>query len=180
MKGVSEPKYIKGSQREKQSSYFTKSAKTLTNLDKNTLMLLLFSHPVMSNSLGPHGLQHASPPCLSPSLGVCPSSCSLHLWCVISATRVVSSTHLKSLMFLFPVLIPDCYSPSPAFLMMHSVYRLNKQGDSRQPCCTPFSILNQSVVPSDQIRSDQSLSRIRLFATPWIAARQACHVHKFS
>ena len=26
--------------------------------------------------------------------------------------------------------------------------------------------------PSDQIRSDQSLSRVRLFATPWIAARQ--------
>ena len=26
---------------------------------------------------------------------------------------------------------------------------------------------------SDQIRSDQSLSRVRLFATPWIAARQA-------
>ena len=25
----------------------------------------------------------------------------------------------------------------------------------------------------DQIRSDQSLSRVRLFATPWIAARQA-------
>ena len=29
-------------------------------------------------------------------------------------------------------------------------------------------------VASDQIRSDQSLSRVRLFATPWIAARQAC------
>ena len=27
--------------------------------------------------------------------------------------------------------------------------------------------------PSDQIRSDQSLSRVLLFATPWIAARQA-------
>ena len=26
---------------------------------------------------------------------------------------------------------------------------------------------------TDQIRSDQSLSRVRLFATPWIAARQA-------
>ena len=26
---------------------------------------------------------------------------------------------------------------------------------------------------SDQIRSDQSFSRVRLFATPWIAARQA-------
>ena len=29
------------------------------------------------------------------------------------------------------------------------------------------------VVPGSKIRSDQSLSRVRLFATPWIAARQA-------
>ena len=33
-----------------------------------------------------------------------------------------------------------------------------------------FSIVNEA---SDQIRSDQSLSRVRLFATPGIAARQA-------
>ena len=30
---------------------------------------------------------------------------------------------------------------------MCSVYGLNKQGDSRQPCRTSFSILNQSFVP---------------------------------
>ena len=30
---------------------------------------------------------------------------------------------------------------------MYSAYRLNKQGDSWHPCHTPFSILNQSVVP---------------------------------
>ena len=30
--------------------------------------------------------------------------------------------------------------------MMCSAYRLNKQGDSRQPCSIPFSILSQSVV----------------------------------
>ena len=34
---------------------------------------------------------------------------------------------------------------SLAFLMMCSAYRLNKQGGSWQPFCTPFSILNQSV-----------------------------------
>ena len=50
-------------------------------------------------------------------------------------------------MFLLPILIPACNSFSQAFLMMCSACRLNKQGDSRQPCCTPFSILNQSVVP---------------------------------
>ena len=65
----------------------------------------------------------------------------------LSAIRVVSSAHLRLLMFLPPILVPACNSPSPAFLMMCSVYRLNRQGDSRQPCCIPFLILNQSVVP---------------------------------
>ena len=47
----------------------------------STLLLLLFSHPVVSNSLGPRGLQHTRPPCPSPSPGVCSSSCSLHWLC---------------------------------------------------------------------------------------------------
>ena len=53
--------------------------------------------------------------------------------------------HLR--LFLPPILIPACNLSSPAFLTMCSAYRLNKQGDSRQPCCTPFLTLNQSVVP---------------------------------
>ena len=43
-------------------------------------MEVLFSCPVMSDVLQPHGLQHARPPYASPSPGVCPSSCSLHWW----------------------------------------------------------------------------------------------------
>ena len=35
----------------------------------------------MSNSLQPHGLRHARPPCTSPSLRVYPSSCPLNQWC---------------------------------------------------------------------------------------------------
>ena len=65
----------------------------------------------------------------------------------LAAIRVVSSAYLRLLMFLPHILIPACNSSSPAFLMMCSAYRLNKQGDHRQLCCTPFSILNQSVVP---------------------------------
>ena len=41
---------------------------------------LMFSHPVVSESLRPHGLQHTRPPCLSPSPEVCPSSCPLCRW----------------------------------------------------------------------------------------------------
>ena len=43
--------------------------------------MLLFSHPVMSDSLRHHELQHTRPPCLSPSSEVCPSSCPLHRAC---------------------------------------------------------------------------------------------------
>ena len=62
----------------------------------------------------------------------------------LPAIRVVSSTYLRLLMFLPPILTPAYNSFSLAFLMMCSVYRLNKQGDSRQPCCTPFLILNHT------------------------------------
>ena len=65
----------------------------------------------------------------------------------LSAITVVSSAYLRLLMFPPPMLIPACNASSLAFLMMCSVYKLNKQGDSRQPCRTYFSILNQSVVP---------------------------------
>ena len=34
-----------------------------------------FSHSVMSNSLPPHGLQHARLPCPSPTPGACSNSC---------------------------------------------------------------------------------------------------------
>ena len=70
--------------------------------------------------------------------------CSSYL---LSAIRVVSSTCLRLLMFLLPILIPACNSSSLAFLMMCTACRLNKHGDSRQPYCTPFSVFNQSVVP---------------------------------
>ena len=55
--------------------------------------------------------------------------------------------HLSLLIFLPAILIPACALSSPAFHMMYSAYKLNKQGDNIQPCCIPFPIWNQSVVP---------------------------------
>ena len=65
----------------------------------------------------------------------------------LSAIRVESSAYLRLLIFLSAILIPACASCSPAFLMMYSAYKLNKQGDNIQPWHTPFPIWNQSVVP---------------------------------
>ena len=65
----------------------------------------------------------------------------------LPSIRVVSSAYLRLLIFLLAILIPACASSSLAFLMTYSAYKLNKQGDSMQPWCTPFSMQNQSVVP---------------------------------
>ena len=65
----------------------------------------------------------------------------------LSAIRVVSSAYLRLLVFLLAILIPACDSSNPAFHMMYSAYNLNKRGDSIQPWCSPFPILNQFFVP---------------------------------
>ena len=49
------------------------------------------------------------------------------------AIRVVSSAYLRLLIFLPAILIPACAFYSPAFLMMYSAYKLNKQGNNIQP-----------------------------------------------
>ena len=46
----------------------------------------------------------------------------------LSAIRVVSSVYLRFLIFLPAILIQACYSSSPAFHMMYSACKLNKQG----------------------------------------------------
>ena len=40
-----------------------------------------FSHSVVSDSLWPRELQHARPPCPSPTAGVHPNPCPLSWWC---------------------------------------------------------------------------------------------------
>ena len=57
-----------------------------------------FSRSFMSDSLWPHGLQHARPPCSSPTTGVYPNSCPLSWWChpIISSSVVPFSFCLQS------------------------------------------------------------------------------------
>ena len=57
-----------------------------------------FSRSVVSYSLWPHGLQHARPPCASPTPGVYSNSCPLSPWChwTISSSVIPFSSHLQS------------------------------------------------------------------------------------
>ena len=61
-----------------------------------------FNCSVMSNSLWPHGLQHARPPCPSPTPGAYSNSCPLCRWChpTVSSSVIPFSSHLQS----FPAL----------------------------------------------------------------------------
>ena len=56
--------------------------------------LVQFSCSDMSDSLWPRGLQHARPPCPSPTPGVYSNSCPLSWWChpIISSSVVPSSS----------------------------------------------------------------------------------------
>ena len=57
-----------------------------------------FSHSVVSNSLRPHELQHARPPCPLPTPGVYTNSCPLSRWChlTISSSVIPFSSCLQS------------------------------------------------------------------------------------
>ena len=59
---------------------------------------LQFSHSVVSNSLQPHGLQHARPPCPSPTPGVYSNSCPSCWWChpAVSSSVIPFSSCLQS------------------------------------------------------------------------------------
>ena len=71
-----------------------------------SVLLLLFSCQVMSDSLQPHGLQHSRLLCPSLSPRVCLNSCPLSRWCflIISSSTAPFSFCLQS----FPALSLSC------------------------------------------------------------------------
>ena len=75
--------------------------KSLTGLSDwitTTNVSVQFSHSVGSNSWQPHGLQHARPPCHSPTPEACSNSCSWSQWChpIISSSVIPISSRLRS------------------------------------------------------------------------------------
>ena len=72
-------------------------------------ILVQFSCSVVSDSLWPHGLQHARPPCPSPIPRACSNSCPSSQWChpTISSSVIPFSSHLQS--FPAPGSFPMCH-----------------------------------------------------------------------
>ena len=110
------------------------------------LLLSQFSRSVASDSLRPHGLQHARPPCRSPT----PSLLKL-----MSIESVMPS---NSLIRCHPLLFPPSIFPSVRVFSNESILHI------RWPEYWSFSISpsNESV----QFSSVQSLNHVRFFADP--------------
>ena len=89
-------------------------------------LLLLFSRSFVSNSLQPHGLQHARLPCPSLSPGVCSNSYPLSQWC---HPTILSSVTLFSF----------CLQSFPA---LRSFYELALR--IRWPNESPTHLVNQN------------------------------------
>ena len=65
-------------------------------------LLFFFIHAVVSNSLWPHGLQHARLPCPSPYPRACSNSCLLSQWC-----HPTISSSVNHLLLLLPSIFPS-------------------------------------------------------------------------
>ena len=139
--------------------------------------MLFFSCSVMSNSLQPHGLEHARLPYLSPSPRACSNSCPLSRWC----HRTISSsiTHFSSCLQSFSASVqfsavtqscptlrphrpqhtrPPCPSPTPEFTKTH----VHWAGDAIQlsDSLCPLLLL-PAVFPSIRVFSIESALHIR-------------------
>ena len=71
----------------------------------NSVRSVQFSCSVMSDSLWPHRLQHARPPCPSPAPGVYSNSCPLSWW--YHSTISSSVIPLRHPLFLLPSIFPS-------------------------------------------------------------------------
>ena len=114
-----------------------------------------FSHSVVSDFLQPHGLQHARPPCPSPTPGACSNSCPSSWWChpTISSSVVPFSSHLQS----FPV--------SESFPMSQFFASVGQSiGVSASASVLPINILGWFPLGWTDWISLQSKGRSRVFS----------------
>ena len=90
---------------------FTPTSMSVFSCNLLPLQSVQFSRSVVSDSLRPHGLQHARLACLSPTPGVYSNWCPLSQWYhpTISSSVVIPSNHL---ILRCPLLLPPSIFPS--------------------------------------------------------------------
>ena len=139
-----------------------------------------FSRSVMSDSLRPHGLQHARPPCPSPTPRVYSNSCPLSWWChpTISSSVVPFSS------------CPQSFPASGSFLMSQ-LFTLGSQsiGVSASTSVLPVSTQDWSPLGWIGWISLQSKGLSRVFSNTTVQKHQFfgtqlylwsnSHIHKW-
>ena len=95
-----------------------------------TLALQFSSVAQLCPTLQPHELQHARPPCPSPTPGVHPNPCPLSQWChsIISSSVIPFTSFLQSF-------------PTSGSFQMNQLFASSNQGSNPHPC-TRRQILN--------------------------------------
>ena len=123
----------------------------------------------MSDFLWSHGLQQAKPPCPLPAPGVYSNSCPLSQWCrpTVLSTVVPFSSCLQSYPASGSFEIIQFLASGGQRIGSVTVHQQNHLA-LKYSC---WNILNCYF--NFPLSSVQLLSRVWLFATPWIAARQA-------
>ena len=113
-----------------------------------------FSCSVMSDSLRPLGLQHARPPCPSPTSGVYSDSCPLSWWC-----------HPTISSFVVAFLLPSIF-PSIRVFSMSRFFESGGQniGVSASASVLPMNIQDWFPLDSTGLISLQSKGRSRVFS----------------
>ena len=92
-----------------------------------------FSHSVMSNSLQPHGLQHARPPCPSSTPRVYSNSCPMSRWChPTSQPHLITRLGYKIIVFLmtFSFVLMDSLPQYPHLQEMSFCHPYNPPHDN--------------------------------------------------
>ena len=109
---VRDPQERKGNKGSSSLAECTAQKRGILCRDNNFPLSVQFSHSVVSDSLWPHGLQHARPPCLSPTPRVYSNSCPSRRWCHSTISSSVSRPLL-----LLPSIFPSIrvFSKESAF-----------------------------------------------------------------
>ena len=122
-----------------------------------------FSCSVVSNSLQPHGLQHARLPCPSPTPGACSNSCPLSQWC---------HPTISSFVIPFPSCLQSC--PESGSFLMSQLFASGGQstGASASASVLPMNIQEWFLLGWTGWISLQSKGLSRVFSNTTVQKHQ--------